>query len=206
MDTIHYDTDDIAADYLDAHAYDYDDIPRREVLDPRVCSITIDHDFYREDLTFLVHVRTRDAVLRSELFQAFEFMFTRFDPSEEPNPPRYDCTDNEVIITLPAWCMMPDEFVGFLSSHAAFANTLRDAFADKRGALWNLAERLPYVEELRIEDLEEARSGRLNVILPSCERNLELVRREIECTSRGIKLVNDAIAFLDKRANLALVA
>ena len=192
METIHYDIDDIAADYLDAHAYDYDDIPRREVLDPSVCSITIDHDFETSaDYTFIVRVRTRDAVLRRELSQALGRIWFRCD----------GCADYGMTITLPN-CCMPEEFVEFLMSHAAFTNTLRDAFADKRGELANLSEHLPDVEAFRIEELEDARSGRLDpfvakAILPSCARNLALVRYEIEATADGIKLTNDAIAFLD---------
>jgi hypothetical protein len=242
METIHYDTDDIAADYLDAHAYDYDDTPRREVLDPSVCSLTIGHDFEREDLTFFVLVYTSDAVLRRELYQALEpLLWGRYDDPAEPNPPRADYTTHGLTITLPN-CFIPDEFAAFLRSHPAFMNTLRDEFAHERQEFMSWAELSPDIIDACISDLEDARRRLKEVeddrhhlkeleetnISPenlekvrhsfqewekyriagvkASERNLERARYEAACMRGSIGLINDAIAFLDGGATLALVA
>jgi hypothetical protein len=146
--------------------YDIETTPRREVLDPSVCSVTIDHDFETSaDYTFIIRVRTRDAVLRRDLFRALGPLWFRCyaDPANI-SPTRVEYTDDGATITLPNF-FIDEEFVEFLLSHAAFTNTLRDALEDKRGALWNLLNSSECVGYAALYG--------------------------------GIKLINDAITFLD---------
>ena len=168
METIHYDIE-TSADFTFIVRARTDDTPRREVLDQSVCSITIDHDFETSaDYTFIIRVRTRDAVLRRDLFQAL-------------GPIWFKCFDyDDPAVTGPTRVEYTDDGVTI---------TLPNFFMDEEFVEFLLAH-AAFTNTLR-DALEDKRGELWNLAEHIAERI------GYAALYGGIKLINDAITFLD---------